>query len=70
MHHYYYGDPKEIEQQWDEDKRAWELLDIITAEFKSDPMATQCFDRRIVKEAVDLVEKRKKSKNYKMYGGF
>ena len=34
--------------------RAAELLDIIAAEFKSDPMSVQCFDSRIVQEAIDI----------------
>lgn len=33
---------------------AWTILDLVAAEFKSDPMSTQCFDLRIVKRAIEL----------------
>ena len=36
---------------------AFELLDLINAEFQTDPTSVQCFDLRIVKKANDLVEK-------------
>jgi len=32
----------------------WQVLDLIVAEFKSDPQSTQCFDRRIVDRAIAL----------------
>jgi len=41
------------------DRRAWQLLDLIVAEFASDPVSTQCFDARIVKEAIKLVARRR-----------
>lgn len=36
---------------------AFELLGLIDAEFRSDPMSTQCFDRRIVERVRRCVEK-------------
>lgn len=54
--------PKEgrrIEDGWKNDSDAHELLGLIVAEFKSDPMSTQCFDLRIVQRAELCVAKRK-----------
>lgn len=34
---------------------AFTVLDIIVAEFKSDPMSVQCFDLRIVERAKEIV---------------
>lgn len=39
--------------------KAHELLDLIVAEFISDPMSVQCFDRRIVERAKLCVATRK-----------
>lgn len=39
---------------------AFTLLDLINAEFRSDPMSTACFDQRIVERVRECVEKRKK----------
>jgi hypothetical protein len=32
----------------------WTVLDLIVAEFTSDPMSAQCFDRRLVERAKEL----------------
>lgn len=32
----------------------WVVLDLIVAEFESDPMSVQCFDLRLVKRAIEL----------------
>ena len=32
----------------------WVILDLIVAEFTSDPMSVQCFDARVVQRAIDL----------------
>ena len=50
----------ELETQQNADDRVWKLMDIITAEFESDPNSVQCFDLNIVKEAIALVKARKK----------
>lgn len=39
---------KRIEAAMTNDHEAHELLDLINAEFQSDPTSTQCFDLRIV----------------------
>lgn len=38
---------------------AWKLLALVGAEFASDPMATQCFDKRVVVRVLSALEKRK-----------
>ena len=38
-------------------KRAWEILRLVVAEWRSDPMSVQCFDLRIVREATELVDR-------------
>lgn len=43
-------DEGEIHRMWDLRKRALELLDIVNAEWKSDPQSLQCFDLRIASE--------------------
>jgi hypothetical protein len=37
----------------------WTVLDLIVAEFKSDPTSTQCFDQRLVDRAIELVRERR-----------
>ena len=32
----------------------WTVLDLIVAEFESDPMSVQCFDQRLVDRAIRL----------------
>lgn len=49
------------ERRFDLDRRAWQLLDLIVAEWQSDPTSTQCFDSRIVREACEIVAERKKN---------
>ena len=44
---------------YDNDKEAWKVLDLIVAEFESDPMSVQCFDLRIVERAKECVAKQK-----------
>lgn len=43
----------------DNDHEALRLLDLIDAEFRSDPTSVQCFDLRVVQRVKDCVEKRK-----------
>lgn len=42
---------REMEERFKLEARALQLLDIIVAEFESDPTSVQCFDLRIVEEA-------------------
>lgn len=48
-----------IERGFDRTRRAWELLDIIAAEFESDPLSVQCFDLRIVEEVKKIIRTQK-----------
>ncbi len=41
------------------DEEAHTLLDLINAEFQSDPMSTQCFDLRIVQRVKACVKAQK-----------
>lgn len=50
----------EIEAGWRNDVEAHTLLDLINAEFQSDPMSVQCFDLRVVERVKVCVAKRKK----------
>lgn len=40
--------------------RAFKVLDLIAAEFDSDPMSVQCFDLRVVNEAKLVVSERRR----------
>lgn len=51
---------EEMKEQYSADDRVWHLMDLICAEWESDPLSTQCFDSRIVEEAKTLVAKRKR----------
>lgn len=51
---------REMEERFKLERRAVELLDIIAAEFSSDPMSVQCFDLRIVQEAIAVSARLKK----------
>jgi hypothetical protein len=42
-------------------EEAFVLLDLINAEFQSDPMSTQCFDSRIVQRVKACITKRQSS---------
>lgn len=50
---------REMEAKWDNDKEAHRLLDLIMAEFESDPTSQQCFDSRIVSQVKLCVLKQK-----------
>lgn len=55
---------KEIEEGFDLDREAWRILDLVVAEWNSDPMSVQCFDLRIVERAKVIVARHKQlSKN-------
>lgn len=43
----------------DNDHEAFRLLDLINAEFQSDPRSVQCFDLRIVARVKACIERRK-----------
>lgn len=54
----------EIETGFDLNRKAWRLLDLIVAEWESDPISVQCFDLRIVEEAKSIVRRRKEIDKY------
>lgn len=39
----------------------WTVLDLIVAEFESDPTSVQCFDGRLVRRAIELSRRHKAS---------
>lgn len=43
-------------------RRGMEILGIIVEEWRTDPTSVQCFDLRIVQEAIELIAKYKKVK--------
>lgn len=45
----------------DNDHEAFKLLDLIDAEFRSDPTSVQCFDLRLVQRVKECIERRKKA---------
>ena len=45
----------------DNDHEAFRLLDLIDAEFRSDPTSVQCFDLRLVQRVKECIERRKKA---------
>lgn len=51
---------REIEASFRNNDEAHEILDLIVAEFNSDPMSVQCFDLRIVERAKLCVAQRKR----------
>jgi len=57
-----------IESNWKNTDEAFVLLDLIAAEFQSDPLSTQCFDERIVERVKLCAAKRRdyvaKSRNF------
>ena len=50
---------KAMEEVLDLDKEVWQLLDLVVAEWSSDPQSVQCFDLRIVERAKVVVARRK-----------
>lgn len=48
-----------IEDNFENQREAFVLLDLINAEFRSDPMSVQCFDSRIVERVRLCVERRR-----------
>ncbi len=50
---------RQIEDGWRNDEEAHVLLDLINAEFQSDPTSQRCFDRRVVDRVQMCVARRK-----------
>lgn len=51
---------REIEEGFELKREAVRLLDLINAEFQSDPMSVQCFDLRVVERVKVCVERHRK----------
>lgn len=51
---------RDMEAKWALEKRAFEIFKLIVAEWKSDPQSVQCFDLRIVHEAIKIDEAMKR----------
>jgi len=54
----------EIERMWQLRREAVEVLGLIVAEFKSDPMSVQCFDLRVVERAKVCIAELEKLEKY------
>lgn len=50
-----------IEREFENRREAFRLLDLINAEFQSDPTSVQCFDLRIVERVRQCVEAHKEA---------
>ena len=48
----------EMEANFDNQREAFRLLALIDAEFRTDPLSTQCFDLRVVQQVRECVAKR------------
>lgn len=46
---------RDLERKWALEREAIRLLDLVNAEWKSDPMSVQCFDARIVRQTDDVL---------------
>jgi hypothetical protein len=57
-----------IEDNFNNTMEAFELLDLIWAEFQSDPTSTQCFDARIVERVKWCVARRKNFEKRSVFG--
>lgn len=55
---------RETEERMKVELEAFELLDLIVAEFNSDPMSVQCFDLRTVERAKYVVARLKELKPF------
>jgi len=54
------GVERAIEQSFANNREAHELLDLVVAEFRTDPMSVQCFDLSLVERATACVDERKR----------
>lgn len=50
---------KKMERKFAVEDRLLQIMDIVVAEWESDPMSVQCFDLRVVEEAKKLTAERK-----------
>lgn len=57
-----------IEDNFTNTEEAFALLDLINAEFQSDPTSTQCFDQRIVERVKWCVARRADFQKRSLFG--
>jgi hypothetical protein len=50
---------REIEELWRLRKEAVQLLDLVVAEWRTDPLSVQCFDARTVTRSVEVTQRLK-----------
>ena len=50
---------KAIERGFELDRRVWQLMDLVVAEWESDPSSVACFDLRIVEESKKILAEKK-----------
>ena len=55
------NEQRAMEDDFNNRREAFELLALIDAEFRTDPMSTQCFDTRIVERVRYCVALRKRT---------
>lgn len=48
---------RELEERFRLEAEAVRLLDIIAAEFKSDPTSVRCFDLRVVERSIEVTRR-------------
>jgi len=51
---------REMEERFDLEREAIQLLDLVVMEWKTDPMSVQCFDLRIVERAKHVITRLEK----------
>jgi len=54
---------KRMEYRWELQRKAIKLLDLVVTEWESDPTSVQCFDSRLVSDAIDVSKKLKELVN-------
>lgn len=48
---------REMEERFELQRRAVQLLDYVVSEWKTSPLSVQCFDLRLVKEAKEVMKR-------------
>lgn len=66
MRHPYLTDKAvaKIEEGFQLNRTAWQLLALVVAEWENDPTSVQCFDLRIVERAKEAVKRRREIDEY------
>lgn len=59
MNHLSEAGRRQMERKFEVESRLLAIMDIVVAEWESDPVSVQCFDLRIVDEAKKLTAERR-----------